>query len=178
MLSAGHILLDNPSALTSPFRSPSDFEFEVTYFSDGFTEPVQFVAIPPTPATVTTSATPLPKPDVAIFSGTRTPKASFGGTVCGQGDKVYVLGFCPTSEGIFASTGHVSTMNLDETIGMISGYADPGFSGSPVANVRGSVVGIVQGSAGVENHYVRIETASRIQDFLLGNGLPGFEKGL
>ena len=37
LLSTGHILLDNPSVLTSPFRSPSDFEFEVTYFSGGFT---------------------------------------------------------------------------------------------------------------------------------------------
>lgn len=170
LLSANRVLLEDPLAVTSPSRPPSDFEFKVTYFTDGFTETVELVAAP---------TSPVRSVDLTVFRGTRTPNDSYLGANCGLNDKVYALGFCPTSDGIFASAGHLSLKTFDDLICTMSGYnADPGFAGSPVVNKRNSLVGIVQGPTAAGNKSsVQIGSTSCIRNFLLGKGLPGFEVG-
>jgi len=118
-------------------------------------------------------------PDVAIMEYIQPPAHNSyarAATAC-VGDTVFVIGFkgCEDAQLVF-SEGTVSTSVID---GMtITGYADNGFSGSPIFNADGFVVGMVMGGEGHTILQVNVVPALTIQQLLQSSEAPGPLPGL
>jgi hypothetical protein len=91
------------------------------------------------------------------------------------GQTVYIVGFKGMEEPQLTFTdGIVAHYNpfVDPLISCTA-YADNGFSGSPVFNIYGFLVGMVQGYQGTTIHQVKLVPALEIHKFLQSNNMPG-----
>ena len=71
--------------------------------------------------------------------------------------------------------GSVSFIDLDFMT--VTAYGDNGLSGSPVFDIDGFLIGMVEGgeAEGMTNKQVRCVSAKTIHHFLVWNGLPGIQ---
>ncbi len=120
------------------------------------------------------------EPDVAVFRISQQPPHPHrvAAAVAAVGDDVYSVGFKGVSEAALVfSEGIVTSLGL---AGMsISAYADEGFSGAPVFNGDGRLVGMVQGINGDSTRTLQVNTVPSltIHNFLkhVTPELPGLE---
>mmetsp|Transcript_37806 Transcript_37806/g.106836 ORF Transcript_37806/g.106836 Transcript_37806/m.106836 type:complete len:235 (-) Transcript_37806:67-771(-) len=125
----------------------------------------------------------LEAPDVAVFEYTsgvppHAPRPLPAEVAIGQ--TVYVVGFKGMQEPQLTFTdGIVAHYNpfVDPLISCTA-YADDVFSGSPVFNIYGFLVGMVQGCQGTTIHLVKLVPALEIHRFLLSKKLPGLGQRL
>lgn len=149
IVAAGH-------ALTPPVQ-----RFKVQY-SDGHLEDVDIVAQPPA-ANV---------PDLMILGGSRHAELMQTSS-CRATDTVYVLG-CGTLNQLSFSRGTVSSAAAG-AMTITAHAADIGFSGGPVVDVDGALVGVVKGPVGTTMLAVGITPVHDLHTYLLCAGLPGLQ---
>ncbi len=144
---------------THPACGPDNLVFRARY-SDGFEEPVQRIRY-----------TANNFPDVAIMRGSRRAPFSLGGMPCIPGDTVYALGYSNDFMTPCFSKGNV----VNGTIGSVAvtSHADHGYSGGPVINCEGRLVGIIKGPLGNRILQVGLTPAQDVHTFLIQAGEPG-----
>jgi S1-C subfamily serine protease len=166
IITTAHIFNSGATAFAARFFTPNGFDdHELIPVCHG--EKKLTTDNPPTPFWV---------PDVAVFklaSGIlpphpHRPLATFGYT----GDHAYVVGYpVDTAEELSYTKGMVSHSKFERMT--ITAYADDGFSGSPVLNLRGCLIGMVQGGHGRTIKQVNVVPATIVHYFLVIKGLPG-----
>ncbi|PNH09128.1 hypothetical protein TSOC_004249 [Tetrabaena socialis] len=156
IVSAGHMVGFSGDP---PGTGPSAEVFKARYF-DGFEEDVEVL-----------KAAANSVPDVAILRGSRPAPRSLLGVMCSTGDTVYALGFSPKFNNPRFSKGIVSSGTVGSVA--ITAHADNGYSGGPVVNVHGQLVGIIKGGLGTSILQVGITPAEAVHGFLLKSGQPG-----
>ena len=133
--------------------------FIAKYVSDGVEEEVQI------------STPPHPLYDLMVLSGSRRASTDFLADNPITGDTVYVSGIPPDGVHVCHSKGMIGSATPVSLT--VDAYADNGWSGGPVVNRRGRLVGVI--TQGVGNTIKRPEAMStqRLHDFLVVNNLPG-----
>ncbi|PNH01629.1 hypothetical protein TSOC_012469, partial [Tetrabaena socialis] len=152
IVSAGHMVGFSGDP---PGTGPSAEVFKARYF-DGFEEDVQVL-----------KAAANSVPDVAILRGSRPAPRSLLGMPCSTGGTV----FSPISNTPCFSKGIVSNDMVGSMA--ITAHADRGYSGGPVVDVHGQLVGIIKGGLGTATMQVGITPAADVHTFLLQSGQPG-----
>mmetsp|Transcript_8089 Transcript_8089/g.23205 ORF Transcript_8089/g.23205 Transcript_8089/m.23205 type:complete len:244 (-) Transcript_8089:145-876(-) len=113
-------------------------------------------------------------PDVAVFKCLQQPpmlpppmpaKPSFLGDIC------YILAYTGDRQLNF-SCGMVSSVSVN--LCTTTAYADSGFSGAPVVDQRGCLLGLVTRGHGNSNKQVSFLPVTLIQGYLVGLQLPYF----
>eukprot|EP00878_Enallax_costatus_P027869 GHUV01030051.1.p2 GENE.GHUV01030051.1~~GHUV01030051.1.p2 ORF type:complete len:112 (+),score=21.16 GHUV01030051.1:1-336(+) len=89
-----------------------------------------------------------------------------------RGDAVYVLGCRPGSPWVFMDRGVVAA--IDPGAWYVTAHADAGWSGGPVLDKLGRLIGLVQDGICRDKKLVRLVTAEAIHWFLEGHKQPGF----
>jgi S1-C subfamily serine protease len=125
----------------------------------------------------------LEAPDVAVFEykcevPPHTPRPLPTEVAIGQ--TVYVVGFKGMQEPQLTFTDGIVAHYDPFVDSLISctAYADNGFSGSPVFNIYGFLVGMVHGYHGTTINQVKLVPALEIHRFLLSKNLPGLGQRL
>lgn len=86
------------------------------------------------------------------------------------GDKTFILAYTGADHNLNFTEGTVSSAGLD--VYHTTAYADSGFSGAPVINTRGFLLGLVVRGIGTTIKQVAFIPSNVIQGFLLGPPLP------
>ena len=87
------------------------------------------------------------------------------------GSTVYLFGFGGNDLDVHFTSGSITSVRPG--IYSTSAYADNGFSGGPVVNIAGQIVGVVQrGDEGVTNKQTLLISADRLLTFLQMSGVP------
>lgn len=148
IVAAGH-------ALTPPVES-----FKVRYM-DGHLEDVDIVVQPPAGNV----------PDLMILEGSR-PAELVPTAGCKTTDAIYVFGYGALNQLSFSS-GAVSSCAAGAMT--ITGHADNGFSGGPVVDLDGALVGVVKGPVGTTILAVGITPVADLHTYLLHAHAPGLQ---
>jgi hypothetical protein len=151
IVAAGHML---------GFGEPPAMSFKVTYPTDGFQEAVQVVA-QPMPGNV---------PDLMLLRGTRTGMA-FQPAGLAPMSTVYAFGYTGNESTPSCSKGSVA--NTTPGAVAITAHADNGFSGGPVVDMHGRLMGVVQGSLGSTIMRVGVTPSYDLHTYLLQSRQPG-----
>ena len=143
--------------------------FVAQYVADGFEEEVHI------------STPPHPLYDLMALSGSRRASTNLRAGNPVTGDVVLVFGTPPDEVHVCHSKGTIVTSTPASL--MVDAYADKGWSGGPVVNQRGRLVGVIARgrvdntiTQGVGNIIINLTEAlstHRLHDFLVGNNLPG-----
>ena len=130
IISAGHIV---------GFGTPPAERFEAQY-ADGTREAVQ-VVVPPPPHNV---------PDLTVLQGSHSapPMAAAD---CATMDTVYALGFAANDVKASCSKGQVVSQKAGAVA--ITAHADGGFSGGPVVDVYGRLMGVITLEGTLESNH-------------------------
>lgn len=157
IVAAGHMqgFCGNPPGSTSPAVA-----FKARYPTDGFEEDLKVVA-PPPPGNV---------PDLMLLKGSRSA------TCLGAIDleimaSVYALGYTGSETKPSCSKGSLS--NAMPGAVAITAHADDGFSGGPVVDKHGRLLGVVKGALGTTIMRIGITPNYDLHTFLLQAGYPG-----
>ncbi|PNW85021.1 hypothetical protein CHLRE_03g168300v5 [Chlamydomonas reinhardtii] len=111
-------------------------------------------------------------PDIAILCGSRPAPRPMVGAHCNTGDTVYALGFSPHFTTPSFSKGIVSNSKIGSIT--ITAHADNGYSGGPVVNTRGQLVGTIKGGTlHTTMQQVNVTSAEQVHVFLLQSKQPG-----
>jgi hypothetical protein len=119
-------------------------------------------------------------PDLALFASSYKPVHGlrpFGAGQPSVGATVFIVGFKGKQEPqLSISEGHVSYVGISCFHVSITAYADNGYSGSPVFNADGYVIGMVMSGDGHTNKNVVAVPTTTIDTWLrMGeNSYPGF----
>lgn len=108
-------------------------------------------------------------PDLMILEGSRPAKLPQT-SGCSHSDTIYALGFGALNE-LSCSKGTISSAAIGAMT--IAAHADNGFSGGPVVNLDGKLVGVVKGLVGTTVPAVGITPAADLHTYLLQAGFPG-----
>ncbi|EFJ39319.1 hypothetical protein VOLCADRAFT_101114 [Volvox carteri f. nagariensis] len=157
IVTAGHIV--GFSGVGPQGRGPPAEKFRARY-EDGFEEDVMLV-----------NHVPNNVPDIAILRGSRRAPHSLLGDLCSTGDIVYAFGFSTFFPSPSFSKGMVSSTRVGQVA--ITAHADNGYSGGPVLDCRGQLVGLIKGSIGTTIIQVGITPAVDLHTVLLQWGQPG-----
>jgi hypothetical protein len=114
---------------------------------------------------------PEPGVDLLILQGTRTIAQDLHASIATRCDAVYVLGCRPGSTEVSVDRGMVSALELDAFY--VTAHADAGWSGGPVVNKNGRLMGLVQGSVGTQIKYLCIVPVALMHAFAVRHGQPG-----
>ncbi len=138
-----------------PHEHPSQLEvarFRARYAIDSTEEDVVVVT------------TPNPGMDLMLLSGTRPAASNFLAALVAKGDTAYVAGYPPESTELCYSKGMVGlATHLSFTV---DADVDNGWSGGPVANKRGHLVGVMQQGLGSTIKRPDAINVSRLHEFV------------
>ena len=158
IVTCGHVRFYSPPPPQQPPPSeqpPQQLEvarFRARYASDGMEEDVSMVTAPH------------PVFDLMLLSGSRRAASNFLASSIGIGDTAYVAGFPPESTAPCFSKGMVgSSTHLSFTV---DAHADNGWSGGPVVNKCGQLVGVMQQGLGSTIKRPDAISAGRLHDFV------------
>eukprot|EP00798_Chlamydomonas_sp_ICE-L_P017358 gene17357-23661_t len=126
--------------------------FTALYASDGMEEEVHVV----TPS--------YPHYDLMLLRGTRGAPNNFRADHSTAGDKVYVAGFPPGSDKACYSKRMVMSSLFNSV--MVDAHADNGWSGGPIVNRHGRLLGVVQQGQGFTIKHPEAISAVLLQVFL------------
>lgn len=158
------------TALHVAYESISKGRELVAYYGEGGSSAVTVVS----PAVFVAGMAPPnfdTSTDVAILKVDRncTAPTVRNATFTDVGEQVYIMGFSGDRQ-LHFTKGIVSSVNLFK--GTTTAYADHGFSGGPIFNLRFDLVGMVQGGAGhvqgIANQQVCFVPAAAIKGFADG----------
>jgi len=157
IVAAGHMqgFSGKPPGSTQPAVS-----FRVRYPADGFEEDVQVVAAPP-PSNV---------PDLMLVKGSRCDMR-LGATGLTNMVSVYAFGYTGDEDQPSCSKGSVASITPGAIA--ITAHADDGFSGGPVVDKHGRLLGVVKGPLGTTIMRVGITPNTDLHTFLLQSSYPG-----
>ena len=153
VVTAGHTVGYNNSGKDRKFRARYD---------DGFEEDLVLLKCAPDNV-----------PDIAIFRGSRRAPRTLIGMGWSTGDTVYAFGFTALYSDPGFSRGIVSSSTVGRVA--INAHADNGYSGGPVLNSRGQLVGIIKGSIDATTMQVGITPAVDLHTLLLQSGQTGLQ---
>lgn len=134
--------------------------FKVRYPTDGFEEDVEVVAPPPSGNV----------PDLMLLKGTRSA-ARLGATDLANMPSVYAFGYTGAENKPSCSKGSLSS-SMPGAVA-ITAHADDGFSGGPVVDKHGRLLGVVKGPRGSTIMRVGITPNYDLHTYLLQAGYPG-----
>ncbi|GAX86670.1 hypothetical protein CEUSTIGMA_g14078.t1, partial [Chlamydomonas eustigma] len=117
---------------------------------------------------------PHPLYDLMVLRGSRCATTDFRAAICVAGDVAYVAGFPPESTQVCFSKGMIGSMTFSSMI--VNAHADNGWSGGPVVNRRGRLVGVMQQGLGATIKRPDAISATRLHDFLFMNNVPGLSE--
>ncbi|GAX73821.1 hypothetical protein CEUSTIGMA_g1272.t1 [Chlamydomonas eustigma] len=117
---------------------------------------------------------PHPLYDLMVLRGSRCATTDFMAAICVAGDVTYVAGFPPESTQVCFSKGMIGSMTPSSMI--VNAHADNGWSGGPVVNRRGRLVGVMQQGLGATIKRPDAISATRLHDFLSMNNVPGLSE--
>lgn len=160
IMTSGHAYLFGKRAATGDIPASSGAtSFRVVYH-DGSSE------------SVSVAAKPMPQIDAMILHGTRPgPNDQHALAMASRGDIVYVAGYPPDTTQVCISKGMLSATTFDSWF--VTAHADSGWSGGPVVNKFGKLIGLVELGAGVHQKMVRVVPAQSLHIFARFNGMPG-----
>ncbi|KAG2442250.1 hypothetical protein HYH02_009734 [Chlamydomonas schloesseri] len=142
-----------------PGSAPRAEVFKARY-ADGFEEEVEVL-----------NSAANQQPDIVILRGSRPAPCPLVGAHCNAGDTVYALGFSPHSTSPCFSKGIVSCSKIGSIA--ITAHTGNGYSGGPVVNIRGQLVGVIRGSLGAMVLQVDVTPAEHVHVLLLQSRQPG-----
>jgi len=117
---------------------------------------------------------PHPLCDLMVLRGSRCATTNFMAANSAAGDVAYVAGFPPESAHVCFSKGMIGSVT---PISMtVNAHADNGWSGGPVVNRRGRLVGVMQQGLGVTIKRPDAISAARLHDFLCINNCVGLSE--
>ena len=143
-----------------PGSTPQAVAFKVRYPTDGFEEDVDVVALPP-PGNV---------PDLMLLKGSRSAMR-LGATDLANMASVYAFGYTGAENKPSCSKGSLSS-SMPGAVAITS-HADDGFSGGPVVDKHGRLLGVVKGPLGPTIMHVGITPNYDLHTYLLQAGYPG-----
>ena len=162
IMTAGHAYLWGKRAADDKKAVPASSgatSFRAVYH-DGTSEPVS-VAVKPNPSIC----------DAMLLQGTRPgPPDLHARAVASRGDIIYVAGFPPGSIQVCISKGMLSATSFDSWF--VTAHADSGWSGGPVVNKFGQLMGLVELGSGVHQKMVRVVPAQSLHIFSRFSGMP------
>eukprot|EP00798_Chlamydomonas_sp_ICE-L_P031010 gene31010-biopygen5611 len=134
--------------------------FKARYPTDGFEEDLEVVA-PSPPGNV---------PDLILLKGSRSA-TSLWSTDLEIMASVYALGYTGTENKPSCSKGSLSSTMPGSVA--ITAHADDGFSGGPVVDKHGRLMGVVKGALGTTIMRIGITPNYDLHTYLLQAGYPG-----
>ena len=141
-------------------RSARAVAFKVRYPTDGFEEDVEVVVLPP----------PGKVPDLMLLKGSRSAMR-LGATDLDNRASVYALGYTGAENKPSCSKGSLSS-SMPGAVA-ITAHAEDGFSGGPVVDMHGRLLGVVKAPLDTTIMRVGITPNYDLHTYLLQAGYPG-----
>lgn len=121
---------------------------------------------------VSVEVPPVPGFDLLLLRGSRASDKPLAAAIAARCDIAYTLGCMPGSARVRIDRGVVAA--AEPCAWYVAAHAGEGWSGGPVVNRNGRLLGLVQAGAGRDIKYVRIVSSELMQAFAVMHARPGF----